>query len=136
MPIRVVVATCLTVLTPAAAVAQKPCPRTKAERVDAVVQYGPMAACSGISFSGHGVKLSTASGCPLFVTLTPAHHDVVPSETQTSAEPVGTREGRILFFSCQTDYLLVIPWSSACVFDRDLAWGTYTVLATRPCEAQ
>jgi hypothetical protein len=136
MPIRLVTASCLALLFAAAAAAQKTCPRTRAERIAGSEQYGPAASCSGLAFSGHGLKLSTATGCPLFVTLIPEHHDVVPSASATRVEPMGARECRILFFTCQTDYLIVIPWGSVCVFERDLAWGSYPVLATLPCEGQ
>jgi hypothetical protein len=136
MPLRCFVLPCLTFALAAGAVAQKPCPYTKADRIPASEQYGPAAACSGLSFSGHGFKLATATGCPLFVTLTPQHHDIVPNSQATRAEKIGTREGRILYFRCQTDYVIIIPWGSSCVCDRDVAWGTYLVAATRPCEGQ
>lgn len=126
-------ATAVAVLLPTVAAAQAPCSRTMATPVPESVQYGPSATCSGLSFSSHGVTLATSNGCPLFVTITPRHHDVAPSRHATDAVRIGTVDSRVLFFVCRTNYLIFIPLGSTCVFDREVVWAQYPLLATVPC---
>jgi hypothetical protein len=134
MLVRQIVLPFLLPLLAASALAQKPCPYTRAERIAASELHGPTVPCSGLSFTSHGLQLSTKTGCPLFVVIIPEHHDIVPSTAPTRAETIGARQSRILFFTCQTEYFLIIPVGSKCVFDRDVANGAYPVVATMPCE--
>lgn len=117
----------------AAAAAQRECAGTMAVRVPLDVQYGAAVACSGVSYQGGGVTLSTATGCPLFATITPEHHDAVISEKKTETVQVGSRPGMVAFFVCRTSYLIFIPWSSTCVFEREVALGVYPLLMTVAC---
>lgn len=123
-----------TLFAAATLAAQDDCPRTMAVRVPQSVQYGVSVACSGVTYTSGGVTLSTATGCPLFASIVPEHHDIAPSKERTKAVEVGARPGLVAFFVCRTNYLIFIPIGSTCVFDRELVVGAYPILATMPCE--
>jgi hypothetical protein len=133
--IRPIRATAVAALFAAATLtAQDRCPNTMAVRVPASVQYGASVACSGVTYSSGGVTLTTATGCPLFATIAPEHHDIAPTTKRTKAVEIGARPGIVAFFVCRTSYLIFIPIGSTCAFDRELVAGAYPILATMPCE--
>jgi hypothetical protein len=113
--------------------AQGDCPREKAQSVPRDITYGPSVSCGGLSYSLGGLSLSTTTGCPLFVLITPAHEIAVPTSAMTKVEHVGNDAVRIFFFSCRTSYLLFIPISSTCVFDNAANAGTVMRLVTVSC---
>jgi hypothetical protein len=115
--------------------AQGDCPREKTQSVAQDIAYGPSVNCGGLSYSLGGVTLSTTTGCPLFVLITPAHETAVATTALTQVKHVGTDAVRIFFFSCRTSYLLFIPISSTCVFDNAANAGTVLRLTTVSCDS-
>jgi hypothetical protein len=116
-----------------AAAAQDTCPRERAVSVPRAVDYGPAVTCPGLTYSMPGLTLTTVTGCPLFVTVTPAHEVIEASRDRTKVRVVGTDPVKIFFFTCQTRYLLFLPLSSYCTFDRESTIGTVMHLTTMEC---
>lgn len=116
-----------------AAPAQTGCPKEKTSTVPQSVAYGASVSCSGLTYSIPGLTITTTTGCPLFVTVTPAHEVAVPSESRTQVQVHRLEAGKILFFQCRTSYLIFIPISSTCAFDRDVNFGAYPRMTTVPC---
>ncbi len=113
--------------------AQTPCPRTTAAVVPVNAQYGAAIACAGLTYSVGGLTLSTATGCPLFVTIEPRHDTAQPTKAETKAEIVNWTAGKIVYFRCRISYLIFIPISSTCEYDRDVNFGAFPLMQTTPC---
>ena len=115
------------------AIAQTNCPRERAVAVPQRVEYGPAVTCPGLTYRMPGLTLQTATGCPLFVTVTPAHERVERSAELTKVDVVGRDPVQVFFFRCHTTYLLFIPLSSYCAYDTTVNAGTVLRLTTVGC---
>lgn len=116
--------------------AQK-CPRERAVTVAQTSVYGASVTCSGLSYSIPGLTITTTTGCPLFVTVTPDHEVAMPATSETMVRAHTTVPGKIIFFQCRTSYLIFIPISSTCAFEREVNFGAFSRMTTIPCpEAQ
>ncbi len=116
-----------------AAAAQDTCPKERAVSVPRSIDYGPSVTCPGLSYSIPGLTITTATGCPLFVTVTPAHEQAQPSRDRTQVRVASVDAVKVFFFTCQTRYLLFLPLSSYCAFDREVTAGTVMHLTTIGC---
>lgn len=114
------------------AVAQK-CPKERATTVPQSTAYGASVSCAGLSYSIPGLTITTTTGCPLFVTVTPDHEVAAPAATETQVRVNATVPGKILFFQCRTSYLIFIPVSSTCAFEREVNFGAYLRMTTISC---
>lgn len=113
--------------------AQDNCPREKAVPVGGSIQFGPSVSCSGLSWSAGGLSLSTASGCPLFVVITPAHETAAPTDKLTKVKVAGTDPIKVFIFVCRTRYLIFIPIGSTCEFASESNAGSVMRLVTVGC---
>ncbi len=114
--------------------AQESCPMQEARTVAQTITYGPNVACAGLSYSIPGLQLTTATGCPLFATITPDHEVAVPSSKRTYVVSVGVSAGKLIYFGCRTSYLIFIPIGSSCEHLRDVNFGAYPRLTTAACD--
>lgn len=113
--------------------AQESCPMQEARSVAQTIAYGPNVACAGLSYSIPGLQITTATGCPLFATVTPDHEVAEPSRKRTYVVSVGMSAGKLIFFGCRTSYLIFIPIGSTCEYLRDVNFGAYPRLTTKAC---
>lgn len=113
--------------------AQDSCPMQEARTVAQTIAYGPNVACAGLSYSIPGLQITTATGCPLFATITPDHEVAVPSRKRTYVEPIGVSAGKLVYFGCRTNYLIFIPIGSSCEYVNDVNFGAFPRLATKAC---
>ncbi len=116
-----------------AATAQDNCPKERAVGVPREIEFGPAVACPGLSYSMPGLTITTTTGCPLYVLITPAHEVAQKSLDRTRVQVAGFDPVQIFFFTCHTRYLLFVPLSSFCAFDRASTAGTVMHLTTVGC---
>jgi hypothetical protein len=116
--------------------AQDNCPKERAVSVPQSIDYGPSIACPGITYSIPGLTIQTATGCPLFVTVTPAHEVAERSNDLTQVRVEGFDPVKVFFFTCQTRYLLFVPLSSYCAYDHVATIGSVMHLTTAGCQQQ
>jgi hypothetical protein len=116
-----------------AGVAQSDCPNQMAVAVPQNITYGASVTCAGLSWSVGGVSISSGTGCPLFVMITPAHETAAPSSKETKVKLVGMDPVRVFFFTCRSSYLIFIPLSSRCEFEREATAGSVMRLVTVGC---
>lgn len=109
------------------------CPFLRARTVPTRQEIGPLKSCGGIEITLHGVRVSNATGCPLFVVHYPEHEVPEASPTPTYIREY-TQVPVLLFrFECKDSWFLFIPLGSSCVH-RD--FSTLTMLSrytTLPC---
>jgi hypothetical protein len=113
--------------------AQDSCPMQEARTVPQTIAYGPNVACAGLSYSIPGLQITTATGCPLFATITPDHEVADPSRKRTYVVSVGMSAGKLIFFGCRTSYLIFIPIGSSCEYLNDVNFGAFPRLTTKAC---
>jgi hypothetical protein len=93
------------------------CPNLKAQDVPLSIQYGAPQNCGSVSYSFGGVNASSSmTCCPLFVLIVPPHQVAVASDRKTRTEVVGQAPVTIHYFTCEQDWLVIIPWGSSCAF--------------------
>jgi hypothetical protein len=120
----------------AAIPAQSSCPKEQAQTIPQSTVFGPAATCAGLSYSIGGLQITTATGCPLFVTITPDHEVAKPSKQETMVVANGVAPGKLIFFACRTTYLIFIPIGSSCEYLRDVNFGAFPRLTTAPCREE
>lgn len=123
-------------LAAAAIPAQSSCPKEKAVTVPQHTVFGPLATCAGLSYSTGGLQVTTATGCPLFVMITPDHEVSQPSKQETMVVANGVTPGKLIYFACRTTYLIFIPIGSSCEYLRDVNFGAFQRLTTAPCREE
>lgn len=117
------------------AAAQGNCPMTRASEVPARGTLGPMRACdSGFQLEVEGVRLGNgSSNCPLFVVVTPTHHEAVACKEDTFAAPYDTVSEQIVYFDCTPRYFLFFRIDSTCDIRQIVNSGSLQLLETRRC---
>jgi hypothetical protein len=114
--------------------AAQSCPRERAQGVPLDVTYGPPQGCGSVTYAFAGVTLTgTKPDCPLFIVFTPAHDIAAPTSSETMVEVTSTVPVTVHYFRCDTDWLIVIPIGSSCVFQNMATLGARNLLRTIPC---
>lgn len=133
-PLFVLLALLATALLAPALSAQTNCPMQTTKHVAQDIAQGPPNQCAGIDWSFGGVQVTNnQSACPLYVVVTPAHDEVVPSPNLTYVEVVNVDAVNYFGFVCRRDYFLFIPIGTTCVPQKPVVVGSVFQLLTRPC---
>ena len=134
MTLRSMSASLLAFSLGAVAIAQ--CPHQVARQVPEEATFFGGQSCGGVKFMVEGVTLSTPMGsCPLFARYSPPHSvaDFNPSSATRVLDAGPAGDTLVIFFKCQTDYLLFIPLGSSCVVDRVVIGAALRNLSTAGC---
>ena len=119
----------------ATAAAQDNCPMTRASEVPARGTMGPSRTCdSGFQLEVDGMRFGNgSSNCPLFVIVTPTHHEAVACKERTYAAPYDTVSEQIVYFDCTPRYFLFFRIDSTCDIRQIVNSGSLQLLETRRC---
>jgi|JRYL01.1.fsa_nt_gb hypothetical protein len=122
------------VLSATALSAQTNCPMQTTKRVALDITQGPANHCAGIDWTFGNVQVTNSSNaCPLYVVVTPAHDEVVPSPNFTYVESLAVDPVHYFGFVCRRDYFLFIPIGTTCTPQKPVVTGSVQQLLTRPC---
>ena len=124
-----------TLLFATATTAQGSCPNKQAQFVpESLTMHGELP-CSGGTISFGGLTISSDGiACPIFATHIMPHEIEVDAVTETMVEVTGQASTWIYYFTCQQDWLLILPWGRSCVIKSRVAGADLPRYRTVPCQ--
>ena len=120
----------------APAASQDSCPRTKAQTIGYSVTFHGVIDCGSVRIRIGDTEFSGPNqGCPLLAVETPQHEREVAQTNgnRTMVDVYAQVAVRVHHYTCDQDWLLFIPWGSACALLRTTNGAALPRMTTVPC---